>query len=133
MNLTTRILIELHHLDLGEIACGRCSDTGETLLNVIAELGGEHLLDDAVLEVKNTLLLTNRANESNMVINNGIPLEQILDEKVGCAQCSACSEFCGQQDRDIVTAIPEEKLRKAIKKGSETVNCGIITRFQIFL
>jgi hypothetical protein len=115
---THRIVIELRHLDLGEMACGRCSDTGENLLNVISDLGGEHVLDDVELEVRNILLPPNRADESNIVLMNGIPLGEILDEKIGSAGCGVCSDFCGEQDlhysRDILSAIPKEVLREAI-------------------
>ncbi|KQC03367.1 MAG: hypothetical protein APR55_06965 [Methanolinea sp. SDB] len=111
-------MIELRHLDLGEMACGRCSDTGENLLNVISELGGEHVLDDVEVEVRNILLPPNRADESNIVLINGIPLEEILGEKMGSAGCGVCSDFCGEQvlhySRGILSAIPREVLREAI-------------------
>jgi hypothetical protein len=54
------MLIELRHLDFREISCGRCTDTGINLLNVISELGPKHLLDDIEIEVKNTIMPLNR-------------------------------------------------------------------------
>ena len=123
-----RIVIELRHLDMGEIACGRCSDTGENLLKVISELGREHLLDDVEVEVRNILLPPNRADESNIVLINGTPLEKILGEKNVSARCSVSSDFCGEQtlrySRDIFSAVPEEVLREAILRGLKRERAG---------
>ena len=81
-------------------------------------MGQEHLLDDVELEVKNTILPPNQANESNTVLINGIPLEKILDGRIDVTERSVGSDFSGEQDlqpdRDIFTAIPEEVLREAI-------------------
>ena len=78
---TTRMLIEWRHLDLGG-TCGRCSDTGANLWAVITELGQEHLLDNVELELENTILPLERMDESNVVLINGVPIEQILDPGV---------------------------------------------------
>lgn len=125
-----RILIEWRHLDLGEVACGRCTDTGTNLLNVIVQLGQEHLLDGVDVEVKNTILPPSQVDESNIVLINGIPIEKILDANVTFTECSCCSDFIGEQvrcravttERDVFEAIPDEMLRAAILKVLEQEN-----------
>ena len=88
MTGTTHMLIEWRHLDLGEIPCGRCTDTGANLWEVINGLGKEHLLDDVELELENTILPPERMEESNTVLINGIPVEKILGPGVTFAGCS---------------------------------------------
>ena len=123
MTGTTRMLIEWRHLDLGDIPCGRCTDTGANLWEVITGLGEEHLLDDVELELENTILPLERMEESNTVFINGIPVEKILGPGITFAGCS-CPDPSGEQGhcpeaapgRDIFKAIPAEMLRAAILK-----------------
>jgi len=126
MNGTTRLIIEWRHLDQGEILCGRCTDTGTNLLNVIVQMGREHLLDGVEVEVKNTLLPPEKVHESNIVLINGIPLEKILDRDVTFAE-QCCPDFIGKPapcrvvttERDVFEAVPAEVLRRAILKVLE--------------
>lgn len=115
------IIIEWRHIDLGQPFSGHCSETGATLWEVITTLGQEHWLDDIELELKNTILHPEETEESNIVLINGIPIEQIL--KTGDTSGSSGgqeTESGGTQlqrappGRDMVKGIPYEVLRKAI-------------------
>jgi len=115
------IIIEWRHLDLGQPFSGHCSETGATLWEVITTLGQEHWLDDIGLELKNTILLPEDTEESNTVLVNGIPVEQILNtgDTFGCSGGQDTgSEVTPLQrvppGRDVLKGIPYEVLRKAI-------------------
>jgi len=120
----SRIVIEWRHVDLGDIPCGRCTDTGTNLWNVIVELSQGNLLDDVELEVQNTLLPMERIAESNTVLINRIPVEHILGADITSTNCQECSDFTGEPascravevERDIFEPIPQEMLRAAISK-----------------
>ena len=124
MKEPSRIVIEWRHVDLGDVQCGRCTDTGANLWDVLVELSQEHLLDDVELEVQNTLLPLERIAESNTVLINGIPIEHLLDANITFPDCKGCSDFIGEPtccraveaERDIFEAIPREMLRAAILK-----------------
>jgi len=121
----SRIVIEWRHVDWGDLQCGRCSDTGTNLWNVIVELSQGNLLDEVELEVQNTLLPMDRIAESNTLLINGIPIEHIIGADITSTDCQECSDFTGEPivcqaaeaERDIFEAIPQEVLRAAILKA----------------
>jgi len=123
----SRIVIEWRHVDWGDLQCGRCSDTGTNLWNVIVELSQGNLLDEVELEVQNTLLPMDRIAESNTLLINGIPIEHIIGADITSTDCQECSDFTGEPivcqaaeaERDIFEAIPQEVLRAAILKALE--------------
>jgi hypothetical protein len=122
-NKQKRIVIEWRHVDLG-VQCGPCRDTGRNLWNVIEELSQEHLLDDVEVEFQNTLLPEKQYLESNVVLVNGMPIEQILDAGATFSGCQECPDTPGEPscyradnpDRNVFKAIPQEILRTALVK-----------------
>jgi hypothetical protein len=115
-------------LDLGEIPCGRCTDTGANLREVITGLGEEHLLDNVELELENTFLPPERMEESNTVLINWVPVEKIFSPGVTFVGCSRCLDRTVEQGHcpeatdswDIFKAIPAaEMIRAAILKVLE--------------
>jgi hypothetical protein len=128
MNDTTRLHIEWRHLDLGQSFCGHCSDTGVNLWEVITTLGQEHLLDDVELELENTILPPEQYEESNVVLINGVPVENIVGAEVTFAGYNGCQDLNGEPchvhraapgRENVFKAIPEEMLRAAILKVLE--------------
>jgi hypothetical protein len=124
MNGPTRIVIEWRHIEFGDIPCGRCTDTGTNLLNVVSELDKEHLLEGVELEIQNTILHPEQIEESNVVLINGVPVEKILNTGVMFPGCSGCLESKHESGhfhsaapaRDVFKGIPVEVLREAILK-----------------
>lgn len=96
MSKKARMTIEWRHLELGGITCDRCADTGTNLRNAIEQLRREHLLDNVDLEVKETILPPEQIEESNTVLVNGIPVEEILESSVTFTECSCCSDLIGE-------------------------------------
>jgi hypothetical protein len=133
--------IEWKHLDVSGETCDRCSDTGEILAQVVQELG-VHLQEKGVLvELTETKLDDTQIPQSNMILFNGIPLEEILDIQVSENFCDSCTSllgkdtFCRTIGYDGVTfeEIPAEAIRRAIEKileleeltePSAPCNCG---------
>ncbi|OPZ45064.1 MAG: hypothetical protein BWY93_00031 [Euryarchaeota archaeon ADurb.BinA087] len=136
MNETTRLHIEWRHLDLGQSFCGHCSDTGVNLWEVITTLGQEHLLDGVELELENIILPPEQFEESNVVLINGVPVEEIVGTEVpfpGCTDCRDLDEEPCHVHRappgreNIFKAIPVALLRAAILKSLEQARPGFDT------
>jgi len=91
-----RLEIEWRHLDKEGKTCDRCADTGETVRRVFEDLSRE--LRPAGWEVafKETLLTENEIPESNLILLNGVPIEEILPgtrKSENC--CASCGELLG--------------------------------------
>jgi hypothetical protein len=103
--------------------CERCGDTGETLRKVIRELNAGCGAKPVRFRLKNTRLPVIRMAESNSILIDGRPLEQIVPEAtVTKTDCPSCGELTGQatQCRALTVdgrtheAIPAEMIRSAI-------------------
>jgi hypothetical protein len=121
------LTIEWRHLDTKGDTCLRCSQTGKTLNQVIAELQKELITYNVKITFKETKLSKNQINQSNMILINDVPLEQILSgasvSKNYCQSCSCLTatdaycrtiEYKGKQYEEI----PEAIIRKAILQAA---------------
>lgn len=112
-----------------DLTCERCADTGNTLSEVLAEI--EPLISEKGVktEVIETVLPHDGIEESNIILFNGIPLEELIDgmtlTKTPCASC-AC--ITGKDDvecraveygGELYEAIPADLIRKAALKAVE--------------
>lgn len=87
-----KLLIEWKHFDKEGKTCQRCSETGENLSQVINDLRSELLRKGIEIEYRETKLPESRMSESNLILIDDIPLEQLLsDTKAGENDCCSCS------------------------------------------
>lgn len=121
------LTIEWRHLDDKGETCLRCSKTGKTLHQVITELKKELGAKNIKITFKETKLLKNQIEQSNMILINDAPLEQLLSNaNVSQNYCSSCScltgsdaycrtiEYKGKQYEEI----PEKIIRSAILRAA---------------
>ena len=86
--------IEWRHYVKAGATCERCGDTGANLRQVLAEYAARGI----AVELQETLLDQDRISESNLVLLNGIPLEQLLSgATAGESDCPSCSCLVGAQ------------------------------------
>lgn len=91
-----RLEIEWKHLEKGGRTCERCGDTGETLRRAVQDLRGELRPRGWEIALKETLLTEKQIPESNAVLFNGVPLEDILPQARRSENCcSSCEELLG--------------------------------------
>jgi len=89
-----KLIIEWKHFDKEGKTCERCSETGKNLSRVINGLRTELLPKGVEIEYRETKLPENRMSESNMILINSVPLEQLIpDTKVGKNNCCSCSQL----------------------------------------
>ena len=119
------LCIEWKHLDIDNGTCLRCSKTGKTIGQVAKELKEELRPEGIKVDFKETKLSEKEIKESNIILINEIPLEQILSNaKIDENYCESCScitgsdAYCRTIDYQGKTyeEIPEELIRRAVFK-----------------
>lgn len=91
-----RLDIEWRHLDVKGNTCERCSETGETIRGAYETLLKELQPQGWEVTFKETLLTESEIPESNMILINGIPMEELLPEaKKSENCCDSCCEILG--------------------------------------
>jgi hypothetical protein len=87
--------IEWRHLDVDGETCDRCYDTGENLANEVKRL--IRALQPQGIDVKftETKLDDNQIPESNTILFNGVPIENILNIEESQNYCDSCSTLLG--------------------------------------
>jgi hypothetical protein len=118
------LTVEWRHLDLDDKTCTRCSKTGTALSQVLTELRQESKYRDVEVIFTETKLSAEQIQQSNMILLNGRPLEDILsDAKADENYCSSCSCLTGKEARcrtisynDMVYEdIPVELIRMSVE------------------
>jgi len=122
------LTIEWRHLDEKGDTCLQCAETGKTLHQVIAELKKELTAKNVKVIFKETKLSKDQIDQSNMILINDTPLEQILSGvNVSQNYCQSCScltgtdtycrtvKYNGKQYEEI----PEIIIRSAVLKAAE--------------
>jgi hypothetical protein len=137
------LIIEWKHLEVDGETCERCYDTGENLINEVKRLNRKFEQKGKNIEVKETVLDENQVAQSNALLFNGVPIEDILDIKISNNYCESCSELVGKPtlcravffDGQEYEDIPAKAIRQAILKvldeelenaegTSKTCSCG---------
>lgn len=121
------LVIEWRHYDKAGQTCDRCAATGTAVREVVSELGSELAEKGVTVTFTETLLPAELMAQSNMLLFNGIPLEEVLDDAAAdeshCASCSCLTgsetscrtvEFEGKSYEEI----PAGLIRKAVFKAS---------------
>jgi len=113
--------IEWRHYDKSGATCERCGDTGLNLKQVVEEYAAKGV----AIELKETMLDESRISESNLVLINGIPLEELLAATTGESDCPSCSCLTGsdtscrtvQCDGETFEELTPELIRRGIEKA----------------
>jgi hypothetical protein len=113
------IRVEWRHYDKAGATCDRCSDTGANLKQVLSEYAAKGVL----IELRETVLDEDRISESNLVLINGVPLEELLAAQSGVSDCPSCSCLTGsaticrtvQCDGNVYEELTPELIRKGIE------------------
>lgn len=122
------LTIEWRHLDKDGATCVRCRDTGRTLAEVVGELERECKETGVQVVLQETLLGTDRTRESNQILFNGVPLENLLPSAVaGENACQSCCDLLGQEtfcrtiesDGKTYEVIPESMIREAACRAAK--------------
>lgn len=89
--------IEWRHLDKDGRTCLRCSDTLQSLQQVIRQLGAECAPQDVHIVYRETKLPTEQLSQSNLILFNGVPLESVLlGASASESEYPSCGDLCGQ-------------------------------------
>ena len=67
--------IEWRHLDQDGRTCLRCSDTLQSLQQVVAQLAAECAPPGVTIAYRETRLPPEQLSQSNLILFNGVPLE----------------------------------------------------------
>lgn len=125
--MANTLIVEWRHIGENvETTCVRCGATGRTLAEVVDAI--RPMLSARRIRVKTveTVLPPERIAESNIILFNGTPIEDLLDEvRVEMTPCASCSCITGTdvECRAIVCgdetheALPAELIRKAALKA----------------
>jgi hypothetical protein len=121
--------------------CNRCYDTGENLANEVKRLNKTLHTQGIVIEMIETKLDRNQIPQSNMILFNGIPIEDLLNIEVSSNYCDSCTSLLGEEtycrtvkfEENEYEDIPAKAIRQAAykalgieesKKSSCSCNCN---------
>ncbi len=89
--------IEWRHLDKDGRTCLRCSDTLQSLQQVIRQLATECAPRGVDIVYRATKLPIEQLSQSNLILFNGVPLEAVLPSASALeSECPSCGDLCGQ-------------------------------------
>lgn len=83
--------IEWKHLDVSGETCDRCYDTGKNLIQEIKRLNKALNPKGIAVILIETKLDDSQISQSNIILFNGVPIEEILDITISDNYCSSCS------------------------------------------
>ena len=93
----TTLEIEWRHLDKNGRTCLRCSDTLQSLQQVIKQLAAECEPHGVDIVYRETKLPVEQLSKSNLILFNGIPLEAALPgASASESECQSCGDLCGE-------------------------------------
>ncbi len=117
--------IEWRHLDVEGETCDRCYDTGENLNAEVKRL--QRALKPLGIEVEwfETKLDDTQVSQSNTILFNGVPIEDILNIEVSENYCDSCTALTGNETycRTVVYEdieyedVPAKAIREAAYKA----------------
>ena len=142
MEITKKLIIEWKHLDIDRNTCNRCYYTGENLTNEIKRLNKSLKSKDIQVEFIVTKLDPTQVQLSNIILFNGVPIEEIINIGVLEKYCDSCSNLIGKDtycrtvifDGNIYEDVPAKAIRQAAfiilgiketnKDEKSSSNCG---------
>jgi hypothetical protein len=119
-----QLIIEWRHYDKDGLTCSRCSGTGANLAAVVAEYQQKGIN----IELQETLLPFDRISESNLVLINGVALEELLaGGSAGESECVSCGCLAGQATScrtvQLAGVVYDELSPELIRLGIDAVLC----------
>jgi hypothetical protein len=116
--------IEWKHLDVAGETCNRCYDTGENLVQEVKRLNRSLQSLDIVVELIETKLDDKQIPQSNIILFNGVPIEDILNIEVSNNYCDSCTTLLGTDtycrtvtyEGNVYEDIPAKAIRQAALK-----------------
>lgn len=90
------LVIEWKHLDVEDETCDRCYDTGENLANEVKRMNRALQSKGITVEFIETKLDVDNIEESNTMLYNGVPIENILDIEIFNNYCESCTSMLGK-------------------------------------
>lgn len=120
-----KLTVEWKYYGKDNKTCKRCSGTRKNIYSAIVDLQKELRVKNVDLELKETILTENKIPESNMILIDGVPLEEILPgASKGESECCSCQDLCGKptdcrtvkQDGRIFEEIPTYLIKEAVLK-----------------
>jgi hypothetical protein len=120
------LAIEWRHLESRGRTCDRCSDTGQAVRAVVADLREEFARAGVAVSFTEAVLGADRVSESNQVRFNGVPLEDLIPgARAGESPCCSCTELLdvGTSCRTVEVgprtydAVPAELIRQAARRA----------------
>lgn len=91
-----KLVIEWKHLEIDGDTCNRCYDTGENLNNEIKRLNRSLQSKGIHVELLDTKLDPSQVKQSNLILFNGVPMEEIINIGVLENHCDSCSDLIGK-------------------------------------
>jgi len=89
--------IEWRHLGKDGRTCLRCSDTLQSLQQVVTQLAAECAPHGVNIAYRETKLSPKQLSQSNLILFNGVPLESVLPNAFASEnECLSCGDLCGQ-------------------------------------
>jgi len=90
------LVMEWRHFAVEGETCDRCSATGKSVREVVQELSDELSGKGVAIRFIETVLPAELMSQSNMILFNGVPLEEILENAaVAESDCPSCSCLIG--------------------------------------
>jgi len=90
-----KLTIEWKHLDREGETCDRCYDTGENLASEVKRLNRALQPKGIEVELIETKLNDTQISQSNIILFNGVALENILNIEISKNYCNSCSNLLG--------------------------------------
>lgn len=87
--------IEWRHLDVEGETCNRCYDTGENLAQEVKRLNRALKPQGMEVQMTEIKLDDTQIPQSNTILFNGVPIEDILDIRVSENYCDSCTALLG--------------------------------------
>ncbi|MDD4738307.1 MAG: DUF2703 domain-containing protein [Bacilli bacterium] len=120
-----KLIIEWKHLDIDGDTCNRCYDTGENVYNEVKRLNRSLQEKKIQVEFLDTKLDATQVKQSNIILFNGVPIEEIIDIKILDDYCETCSDLIGKETYCRAVVFDgnhyEDVPAKAIRQAAYTV------------
>ncbi|MEM0492426.1 MAG: DUF2703 domain-containing protein [Candidatus Thermoplasmatota archaeon] len=118
------ITIEWKHLDEDGETCLRCSKSRDNLISVINSLREDLKKKNILIDFREVRLTRPQIKESNMILIDSVPIEDILDAKDTMNHCISCCDLIGEKvecrailyKNRLYEDITESMIKEAVKK-----------------
>jgi hypothetical protein len=132
--MQSTITIEWKHIgeDVGS-TCERCGETGLAVVRAVEEIRPALEKEGIAVRIVETVLPDEAIAESNSILVNGTPLEELIEGMtVTATPCASCACITGGDDvecraveyeGELYEAIPPELILQVIRKLAEEPCC----------